>query len=33
MAQLTVDNLVSWFEGRGPLTPVPETPWPPSPGA
>ncbi|NJL50829.1 MAG: 2-hydroxyacid dehydrogenase, partial [Blastochloris sp.] len=28
MAQLTVDNLVSWFEGRGPLTPVPETPWP-----
>lgn len=29
MAQLVVDNLVSWFEGRGPLTPVPETPVPP----
>jgi lactate dehydrogenase-like 2-hydroxyacid dehydrogenase len=28
MAQLMVDNLVSWFAGRGPLTPVPETPWP-----
>ncbi|BBF91631.1 glycerate dehydrogenase [Blastochloris tepida] len=27
MAQLTIDNLVSWFDGRGPLTPVPETPW------
>ncbi|NJL08823.1 MAG: 2-hydroxyacid dehydrogenase, partial [Methylacidiphilales bacterium] len=27
MAQLTIDNLVNWFEGRGPLTPVPETPW------
>lgn len=25
MADLTVDNLVSWFEGRGPVTPVPET--------
>jgi lactate dehydrogenase-like 2-hydroxyacid dehydrogenase len=24
MAQLVVDNLVSWFDGRGPLTPVPE---------
>ncbi len=24
MAQLVVDNLVSWFGGRGPLTPVPE---------
>lgn len=29
MAQLVVDNLVSWFDGRGPLTPVPETPMPP----
>ncbi|NJO54451.1 MAG: 2-hydroxyacid dehydrogenase [Bacteroidales bacterium] len=29
MAQLTIDNLVNWFEGRGPLTPVPETPWRP----
>ena len=28
MGQLVVDNLVSWFEGKGPLTPVGETPWP-----
>jgi lactate dehydrogenase-like 2-hydroxyacid dehydrogenase len=28
MGQLLVDNLVSWFDGRGPITPVPETPWP-----
>jgi len=28
MAQLVVDNLISWFSGKGPLTPVPETPWP-----
>jgi lactate dehydrogenase-like 2-hydroxyacid dehydrogenase len=27
MAQLVVDNLVSWFSGKGPLTPVAETPW------
>lgn len=27
MGQLVVDNLVSWFNGKGPLTPVPETPW------
>jgi len=27
MGQLVVDNLVAWFDGRGPLTPVPETPW------
>jgi lactate dehydrogenase-like 2-hydroxyacid dehydrogenase len=27
MAKLVADNLVSWFEGRGPLTPVPETPY------
>ncbi|MFN3670883.1 MAG: 2-hydroxyacid dehydrogenase [Bosea sp. (in: a-proteobacteria)] len=27
MGQLLVDNLVSWFDGKGPLTPVPETPW------
>jgi lactate dehydrogenase-like 2-hydroxyacid dehydrogenase len=26
MGQLVADNLISWFEGRGPLTPVPETP-------
>lgn len=28
MGQLVVDNLVSWASGKGPLTPVPETPWP-----
>ena len=28
MAQLVVDNLRSWAEGRGPVTPVAETPWP-----
>jgi len=28
MGRLVVDNLLSWFAGRGPLTPVPETPWP-----
>jgi len=27
MGQLVVDNLIAWFAGRGPLTPVPETPW------
>jgi lactate dehydrogenase-like 2-hydroxyacid dehydrogenase len=27
MAGLVVDNLISWFSGKGPLTPVPETPW------
>lgn len=27
MGQLLVDNMVSWFDGKGPLTPVPETPW------
>ncbi len=26
MGQLVADNLISWFEGSGPLTPVPETP-------
>jgi len=29
MGQLVVDNLVSWAAGKGPLTPVPETPWSP----
>ena len=24
MAQLLVDNLVSWIGGKGPITPVPE---------
>lgn len=28
MAGLVVDNLLSWFGGNGPLTPVPETPVP-----
>lgn len=28
MGQLVVDNLASWFAGKGPLTPVSETPWP-----
>lgn len=28
MGQLQVDNLAAWFDGRGPLTPVPETPVP-----
>ncbi|WP_156648421.1 2-hydroxyacid dehydrogenase [Methylobacterium sp. Leaf108] len=27
MGRLVVDNLRSWFDGGGPLTPVPETPW------
>ncbi len=27
MGRLVVDNLFSWMDGRGPLTPVPETPW------
>jgi lactate dehydrogenase-like 2-hydroxyacid dehydrogenase len=27
MGQLMIDNLTSWFEGKGPLTPVVETPW------
>jgi len=29
MDQLVVDNLVAWAAGKAPLTPVPETPWPP----
>ncbi|HET8984661.1 MAG TPA: NAD(P)-dependent oxidoreductase, partial [Trueperaceae bacterium] len=28
MGRLLVRNLVSWFAGDGPLTPVIETPWP-----
>jgi lactate dehydrogenase-like 2-hydroxyacid dehydrogenase len=27
MGQLVLDNLASFFDGRAPLTPVPETPW------
>ena len=29
MGQLVVDNLKSWFSGKGPITPVPETPYAP----
>jgi lactate dehydrogenase-like 2-hydroxyacid dehydrogenase len=28
MDQLVVDNLASWLAGKGPMTPVAETPWP-----
>ena len=28
MGQLQVDNLTSWFAGKGPVSPVAETPWP-----
>ena len=28
MGQVMVDNLLSWKAGKGPITPVPETPWP-----
>lgn len=28
MGQLVVDNILSWFGGKGPITPVAETPWP-----
>lgn len=28
MAQLVVDNLVDYFAGKSPRTPIPETPWP-----
>ena len=29
MSNLVVDNALSWMAGKGPLTPVPETPFPP----
>jgi len=29
MGQLVVDNLLAWSTGKPPLTPVPETPYPP----
>jgi len=29
MDQLVVDNVLAWATGEPPLTPVPETPWPP----
>ena len=28
MGQLVVDNLLAWFAGKDPITPVPETPVP-----
>jgi len=28
MAQLVIDNVAAWTSGKGPLTPVEETPWP-----
>jgi lactate dehydrogenase-like 2-hydroxyacid dehydrogenase len=31
MEQLVADNLAAWNAGKGPLTPVPETPWPAKP--
>ena len=30
MGQLVLDNLISWFKHKEPLTPVLETPWPPA---
>ncbi|BAU93478.1 D-isomer specific 2-hydroxyacid dehydrogenase NAD-binding subunit [Methylorubrum populi] len=27
MGRLLTDNLFAWFDGKGPVTPVPETPW------
>ena len=27
MGNLLVDNVLSWFKGKGPITPVKETPW------
>ncbi len=32
MDQLVVDNLIAWDARKPPLTPVPETPWPPKAG-
>lgn len=29
MGELVVDNIISFLDGKGPLTPVAETPWPP----
>ena len=29
MDQLVVDNILAWLAGKPPLTPVPETPYPP----
>jgi lactate dehydrogenase-like 2-hydroxyacid dehydrogenase len=32
MDQLVVDNILAWAAGKPPLTPVPETPYPPKKG-
>jgi hypothetical protein len=32
MDQLVVDNILAWAAGKAPLTPVPETPYPPKKG-
>lgn len=32
MARLVTDNVIAFLDGKGPLTPVPETPWPPKAG-
>jgi len=32
MANLVVDNLFSFMDGKGPIAPTPETPWPPKRG-
>jgi lactate dehydrogenase-like 2-hydroxyacid dehydrogenase len=32
MANLVVDNLFAFMDGKGPLCPTPETPWPPKKG-
>jgi hypothetical protein len=30
MGQLLADNLIAWFDDKGPLSAVPETPWRPA---
>ena len=32
MDQMVVDNILAWATGKPPLSPVPETPWPPKRG-
>jgi lactate dehydrogenase-like 2-hydroxyacid dehydrogenase len=32
MDQLVVDNILAWADGKPPLTPVAETPYPPKKG-
>jgi lactate dehydrogenase-like 2-hydroxyacid dehydrogenase len=33
MGRLVVDNIASYIRGAGPITPVAETPWKPTPRA